>query len=304
MHNILAAFIEEFLLAIRYFGSLGHGADGIRVKSEPTAIPGCAPPGGRQLAAPSAPGYVAVEPSGERRQPAGTGYDPMRAGQGAQAARTYAPPPVARERSPAHGQGQSPGSARRCRRSSVTAAWDTILRQEEPAAGSVDVPDRYPEDYADYRRPRLTGPDGYLRAAQSDPDWTGRDELAAHGSGYLSSEPGSLGRVASSAANGHLVSSTKMGCCSKKNVLTVMTSTCASASFAFLCIAVATDYWLHAKELKQAANGSQFYEYTYTGLWRKCSANVRPNSGHVGRCVVELMAKFRVVGLMMSSFLT
>ena len=61
-----------------------------------------------------------------------------------------------------------------------------------------------------------------------------------------------------------------MGCCGKKKLLMVMTSVCACASFAFLCIAVATDYWLYAVEKVFDANGSAIYMKTITGLWRKC----------------------------------
>ena len=49
-----------------------------------------------------------------------------------------------------------------------------------------------------------------------------------------------------------------------------MTSVCACASFAFLCIAVATDYWLYAVEKVLSENGTASYMKTITGLWRKC----------------------------------
>ena len=51
-----------------------------------------------------------------------------------------------------------------------------------------------------------------------------------------------------------------------------MTSLCACASFAFLCIAVATDYWLDTKERVQDASLIQndSYMYAHTGLWKKC----------------------------------
>lgn len=61
-----------------------------------------------------------------------------------------------------------------------------------------------------------------------------------------------------------------MGCCGKKKLLMIMTSVCACASFAFLCIAVATDYWLYAIEKVQDVNGSFVQMKTITGLWRKC----------------------------------
>ncbi|KAK2161606.1 hypothetical protein NP493_1571g00023 [Ridgeia piscesae] len=58
--------------------------------------------------------------------------------------------------------------------------------------------------------------------------------------------------------------------CGSKKLLVIMTSVCACASFAFLCIAVATDYWLYAKERVFDANQSATYMKTFTGLWRKC----------------------------------
>ncbi|ELU09240.1 hypothetical protein CAPTEDRAFT_156450 [Capitella teleta] len=48
------------------------------------------------------------------------------------------------------------------------------------------------------------------------------------------------------------------------------TSISACASFAFLCIAVATDYWLHTRERNAPVNGTNSYTLTYTGLWRRC----------------------------------
>ena len=62
-----------------------------------------------------------------------------------------------------------------------------------------------------------------------------------------------------------------MGCCDKSKLLMLTTSLSACASFAFLCIAVATDYWLYTKERVTTSNGSTTYMETYTGLWRKCS---------------------------------
>ena len=50
----------------------------------------------------------------------------------------------------------------------------------------------------------------------------------------------------------------------------ITTSVCACASFAFLCIAVATDYWLYMFERHTTDNGTTSYNSTYTGLWRKC----------------------------------
>ena len=67
-----------------------------------------------------------------------------------------------------------------------------------------------------------------------------------------------------------------MGCCGKKKLLMIMTSVCACASFAFLCIAVATDYWLFAIEkVTDYSNGTADYKLTITGLWRKCVVNGR-----------------------------
>ena len=67
-----------------------------------------------------------------------------------------------------------------------------------------------------------------------------------------------------------------MGCCGKKKLLMIMTSVCACISFAFLCIAVATDYWLFAIErVTEHANGTADYKRTITGLWRNCVFNGR-----------------------------
>ena len=60
------------------------------------------------------------------------------------------------------------------------------------------------------------------------------------------------------------------GCCGNRRSLTVVTTCCAVASFAFLCIAVATDYWLHAFELVFDVNNTAKYMETTSGLWRKC----------------------------------
>lgn len=62
-----------------------------------------------------------------------------------------------------------------------------------------------------------------------------------------------------------------MGCCEKTKLLMLTTSLSACSSFAFLCIAVATDYWLHTKERGVMSNGTNSYSETYTGLWRKCT---------------------------------
>lgn len=53
----------------------------------------------------------------------------------------------------------------------------------------------------------------------------------------------------------------------------IMTSLCASTSFAFLCMGVATDYWIHIVEKKttNTVNKTDYFEVTRTGLWRRCS---------------------------------
>ncbi|XP_041362224.1 voltage-dependent calcium channel gamma-5 subunit-like [Gigantopelta aegis] len=66
-----------------------------------------------------------------------------------------------------------------------------------------------------------------------------------------------------------------MDCCSKKRLLTIMTSVCACAAFGLLCIAVATDYWLYTRErLKKDSEYNTTipatYRSVYSGLWRKC----------------------------------
>jgi len=55
-----------------------------------------------------------------------------------------------------------------------------------------------------------------------------------------------------------------------RKALTVMTSLFACLSFAFLCIAVATDYWLYAIELVTDSNLTTSFQYTHSGLWKQC----------------------------------
>ncbi|GFS01910.1 voltage-dependent calcium channel gamma subunit [Elysia marginata] len=93
-----------------------------------------------------------------------------------------------------------------------------------------------------------------------------------------------------------------MDCCTKRRLLTVMTSVCACAAFGLLCISVATDYWLFTRELiakdvtdskeafasnatKDAGDGGASssegdgvggketarYLKVYSGLWRHCT---------------------------------
>ncbi|KAK3760669.1 hypothetical protein RRG08_010642 [Elysia crispata] len=92
-----------------------------------------------------------------------------------------------------------------------------------------------------------------------------------------------------------------MDCCTKRRLLTVMTSVCACAAFGLLCISVATDYWLFTKELipKDATDSEEGagnatkgggrsgvpssdsggigaketakYLKVYSGLWRHCT---------------------------------
>ena len=58
--------------------------------------------------------------------------------------------------------------------------------------------------------------------------------------------------------------------CASKKLLMIATSICACASFAFLCVAVATDYWIHMTELKTTDNGTYAHLNTSTGLWKRC----------------------------------
>ena len=62
---------------------------------------------------------------------------------------------------------------------------------------------------------------------------------------------------------------------SNKKLLMITTSVCACASFAFLTIAVATDYWIKMTELKTdgGVNGST-RDITNTGLWNRCNITV------------------------------
>ncbi|XP_076458420.1 voltage-dependent calcium channel gamma-7 subunit-like [Babylonia areolata] len=67
-----------------------------------------------------------------------------------------------------------------------------------------------------------------------------------------------------------------MDCCTKKRLLTSMTSVCACAAFGLLSIAVATDYWLFTSERKKDAPSGvnstlgPVYIHVYSGLWRRC----------------------------------
>ena len=62
-----------------------------------------------------------------------------------------------------------------------------------------------------------------------------------------------------------------MDCCTKKRLLTSMTSVCACAAFGLLSIAVSTDYWLFTSE-KNKDNGTvgAVYTHVYSGLWHRC----------------------------------
>ena len=52
----------------------------------------------------------------------------------------------------------------------------------------------------------------------------------------------------------------------------ITTSICACAAFIFLCVAIATDYWLNMIELRKAENSANVTRhYTYAGLWRRCN---------------------------------
>ena len=72
-----------------------------------------------------------------------------------------------------------------------------------------------------------------------------------------------------------------MGCWGKKKLLVIMTSLCACAAFASLCIAVATDYWLYAIEKIKHPNGSVSYNKTFSGLWRQCWDDGRYTKSHL-----------------------
>ncbi|KAI8794028.1 hypothetical protein BgiMline_005925 [Biomphalaria glabrata] len=65
-----------------------------------------------------------------------------------------------------------------------------------------------------------------------------------------------------------------MDCCTKRRLLTVMTSVCACAAFGLLSISVATDYWLFTKEKAKETPGNKTvgakYKCVYSGLWRRC----------------------------------
>lgn len=61
-----------------------------------------------------------------------------------------------------------------------------------------------------------------------------------------------------------------MGCLANPKILTIVTSLCACASFAFLCIAVGTDYWLYAMERAETNKTKPTVYRSHSGLWRKC----------------------------------
>ncbi|ESO09520.1 hypothetical protein HELRODRAFT_190537, partial [Helobdella robusta] len=65
------------------------------------------------------------------------------------------------------------------------------------------------------------------------------------------------------------------GCWRNPKALTLATSMCACASFSFLCVAVATDYWLYAEDRIEFTNQTGYYVKTYNGLWRKCTLDVK-----------------------------
>lgn len=92
--------------------------------------------------------------------------------------------------------------------------------------------------------------------------------LAIHYPGNANGGP--LGKEWALLSKALVTNASTMGCCNKKKLLMVATSFCACASFAFLCIAVATDYWLYALERIKENNGSTTIRHTHTGLWRRC----------------------------------
>ena len=61
-----------------------------------------------------------------------------------------------------------------------------------------------------------------------------------------------------------------MDCCTKKRLLTCMTSVCACTAFGLLSLAVATDYWLHTDEKVANATASMVYNHVHSGLWTRC----------------------------------
>ena len=61
------------------------------------------------------------------------------------------------------------------------------------------------------------------------------------------------------------------GLCNSRKLLTFTSSVCSCVSFAFLCVAVATDYWLSSVERVSNLNGTkETFLNTTAGLWRKC----------------------------------
>jgi len=66
-----------------------------------------------------------------------------------------------------------------------------------------------------------------------------------------------------------------MGCFGDRKSLAVMTSISACASFAFLSIAIGTDYWLHATERIIDSNQTVTLMTSHNGLWKKCTIDGR-----------------------------
>jgi len=56
----------------------------------------------------------------------------------------------------------------------------------------------------------------------------------------------------------------------KRQRVLILTCFTSSVSFACLCIALVTDYWLYATERVTNENGTVVLKNTSTGLWRKC----------------------------------
>ena len=97
---------------------------------------------------------------------------------------------------------------------------------------------------------------------------------------YYPGQPnGPLGKEWALLSRVLVTNASTMGCCNKKKLLMVSTSVCACASFAFLCIAVATDYWLYALE-RIKENENTTIMHTHTGLWRKCVTYGEFNTNH------------------------
>jgi hypothetical protein len=96
------------------------------------------------------------------------------------------------------------------------------------------------------------------------------NEIAVSRSGTVAEDPHVCGTKPGDLANASKLQPACFTMCASKKLLMITTSICACASFAFLCIAVATDYWIDMQELQTMKNLSTNHLKTYTGLWRRC----------------------------------